>query len=317
MRLVDAHNHLHDDRFGGCQEALIAACREAGIVRMVVNGSCETDWPAVADLAERHPDIVVPAFGLHPWYLGERTSDWRGNLRRYLERCPGSTVGEIGIDRWILECPPAARAAVSTELATLQAPPLEEQGEVFAEQLAIAAEHDVAASVHCLQAWGPLFDRLRAGPRPARGVLLHSYGGSAELVEPLARLGAYFSFPGYFLHARKARQRDVFHRIPEERLLVETDAPDQRLPHAPPWPRTEFDLSAAARPEVPEWTPPLELPGPEGRLLNHPVNLGLVYRGLATVLRLPTERLAVMAERNFDRLFGAQTHQPPRYAART
>ncbi|MBL9139531.1 MAG: TatD family hydrolase [Verrucomicrobiales bacterium] len=312
MRLVDAHNHLHDERYEGRQDALVAACRKAGIARMVVNGSCEADWPAVAALAARYPDLVVPAFGLHPWYLRERTSDWQGCLRRYLDGCPGATVGEIGMDRWILECPPAARAAVSPELAVLQAPPLEEQGEVFAKQLAIAAEYEVTASVHCLQAWGALHDRLRAGPRPARGLLLHSYGGPVELVEPLARLGAYFSFPGYFLQTRKLRQREVFRHVPEARLLVETDAPDQRLPMTPPWRQDQLDETSESAAVGCEWSPPVEIPGPNGGCLNHPVNLGLVYCGLSVILRIPLERLAEVAERNFERLFGPTPNQPPR-----
>ena len=51
MRLFDAHNHLQDERFATRQDELVAACRGVGIVRMVVNGSGESDWDAVAALA--------------------------------------------------------------------------------------------------------------------------------------------------------------------------------------------------------------------------------------------------------------------------
>jgi TatD DNase family protein len=312
MRLFDAHNHLHDDRFAGRQDELVTACRQAGIVSMVVNGSCEADWEAVASLAQRHRGFVVPAFGLHPWYLRERTPHWRDRLRRQLERHPEATVGEIGMDRWILDCPATARAAVSPELATLVAPTVEEQGEVFAEQLAIAAEYGVAASVHCLQAWGALQERLQAGPRPAPGFLLHSYGGPTELVQPLARLGAYFSFPGYYLQARKSRQREVFRHLPGDRLLVETDAPDQRLPAALDWKEEDDGVPGTGESKIVDWPVPVEWAGPDGRPLNHPVNLRQVYGGLAAVLRLPVERLAERTEANFERLFGGTPNQPPR-----
>lgn len=313
MRLFDAHNHLQDDRFAGRQDDVVAACREAGIVRMVVNGSCEADWPAVASLADRHPDFVLPAFGLHPWYLGERTPGWRDQLRRFLERYPKATVGEVGLDRWILECPPAARAAVSPALATLVASSLEEQGEVFAEQLAIASEFGVAASIHCLQAWGAMHDQLRAGPCPAPGFLLHSYGGPAELLRPLSRLGAYFSFPGYFLHERKTRQREVFRHVPADRLLIETDAPDQRLPAVPGWKRVdEMGDTGVEEASMVDWPTPVEWTGPDGRPLNHPVNLRQVYAGLSAVLQQSVTQLAERTEANFERLFGGRTVQPPR-----
>jgi TatD DNase family protein len=299
MRFHDAHNHLQDERFAGRQADLVAACREAGVGRMVVNGSCEEDWPAVAELAARYPEVVIPAFGLHPWYVHERTPAWRPSLERFLDGTPGATVGEIGIDRWILECPPAARAGVSPGWATHQAASLDEQEEVFREQLALAAVRDVPASIHCLQAWGRMHDLLRASPRPARGFLLHSYGGSAELVAPLARLGARFGFPGYFLHARKARQREAFRVVPADRLLVETDAPDQRLP-------ADSELAALARAEgggAEAWdgTPCV---GTDGRPLNHPANLPLVYRGLALHLREPVGPLAERVAANFEALFG-------------
>ncbi len=87
----------------------------------------------------------------------------------------------------------------------------------------------------------------------------------------MAKLGAYFSLPGYFAHPRKARQRETFRRVPLERLLIETDAPDQPLPDA----RNRFPLLDA-----------------EGKPLNHPANLRAVYEFAAELLGLPLEKLA-------------------------
>lgn len=268
MRLYDAHNHLQDERFGGRQDELVAAAARAGVARMVVNGACEDDWPAVQSLARRHP-VVLPSFGCHPWCLRERTSDWQAALRRFLDETPGAVIGEIGLDRWKPDLP------------------YEGQEEAFAAQLRLAAGRNIAASIHCLKAWGRLFELLRQCPRPARGFLLHSYGGPAEMVKPLAELGAYFSFPGYYLRARKARQREVFKQVPPDRLLIETDAPDQCLPD--------------------EWNAhPLSDPA-TGKALNHPANLPAIYHALATELALPVAEMAVQVEENFMRLFGDET----------
>lgn len=266
MRLYDAHNHLQDDRFGGTQAELLAASGRAGVARMVVNGSCEADWPAVRALARAHRE-VLPSFGYHPWYVGERTAGWLEALRRALAEGPAA-VGEIGLDRWK---PGLAYAG---------------QEEVFVAQLRLAAEGNLPVSIHCLQAWGRLWELLREGPRPARGFLLHSYGGSPEMVAPLAKLGAYFSFPGYFAHERKVRQRETFRVVPPERLLIETDAPDQLLPDA----LNAYPLTDAQT----------------GKPLNHPANLGAVYRCVAGLLGEPVESLAERVEENFLRLFGGR-----------
>jgi TatD DNase family protein len=128
-----------------------------------------------------------------------------------------------------------------------------------------------------------MHDLLRTEPRPARGFLLHSYGGSQELVALLASLGGYFSLPGYYAHERKARQRETFRHIPVDRLLIETDAPDQSLPET--LNERPFHDSVS------------------GRALNHPANLPAVYRFAAGLLQLSPEVLAAKVEENFLRLF--------------
>lgn len=259
----DAHNHLQDERLAEHREELVAVAARNGVRRMVVNGSCEEDWPLVAALARQFPE-VLPSFGYHPWHLGERTPDWQELLRRFLDEMP-SAVGEIGLDRW----KPGL--------------PYEGQEDAFVWQLGLAAERNVASSIHCLQAWGRLHELLRDNPRPQRGFLLHSYGGSKEMIEPLAKLGAYFSFPGYFMHERKARQRETFRHVPLDRLLIETDAPDQLLPET----HNRFPLRDST-----------------GQPVNHPANLGAVYEFMAALRGISIEELAGRLEGNFVALFG-------------
>jgi TatD DNase family protein len=263
VRFYDAHNHLQDERFGGRQAELVAVAARVGVARMVVNGSCEKDWPQVAALAEQFPE-VLPSFGYHPWYLRERTAHWQESLVEFFDR-KRSAVGEIGLDRW----KPGL--------------PYEGQEEAFVWQLRLAAERNLAASIHCLQAWGRLHELLRDNPRPARGFLLHSYGGSKEMVEPLAKLGALFSFPGYFMHARKHRQHEAFAAVPLDRLLIETDAPDQLLPDGD----NRFPLRDGA-----------------GKPLNHPANLARIYEFMAEQRGMKVEILAEHIEENFRRVFG-------------
>lgn len=263
MRLYDAHNHLQDPRLGSDVDALVATARAEGVARMVVNGSCEEDWPAVLALARRFSE-VIPSFGYHPWHVQERTANWRDVLTRFLDQVP-SAIGEIGLDRWI-------------ENYDLPA-----QEEVFLWQLRLAAERDLPVSIHCLQAWGRLFELLRENPRPDCGFVLHSYGGPREMIEPLAKLGAYFSLPGYFAHARKERQRGAFRHVPPERLLIETDAPDQ----LPPEERVRHPLLDPAT----------------GKPVNHPANLRAIYDFAAELLGESVEPVAARVEQNFQRLF--------------
>ena len=249
LRLFDAHNHLQDERLGPQRGEILASLPGAGVVKMVVNGSCEEDWPAVLALAKSVPS-VIPSFGYHPWYVKERSADWQKVLAQCLDAVPAA-IGEIGLDKWIKQHN------------------FTEQLEVFGWQLRLAAERNLPVNIHCLEAWGAMLEALRAGPRPRCGFVLHSFGGPREMIGPLAELGAYFSLPGYFAHERKVRQRETFKLVPRERLLIETDAPDQSLPEE----RVEFSLPNSD----------------DGKPVNHPANLGAVYRFAAELLGEPVE----------------------------
>lgn len=278
MKLYDAHNHLQDAWLEPHLDRIATDLESASVAGMVVNGTEPADWPQVAALAQRFL-WVTPSYGLHPWDCGNRPVDWQEQLRARLTVEPRAKVGEVGIDRWILD-----RAKPDDpRLAGLRRAPLEEQIEVFAWQMELAADLNRAASIHCIDAWGALFDALRAVRHPPVGFLLHAYAGPAEMVKPFVDLGAYFSFNGSYLDPKRDRLRETFKSVPPDRLLVETDAP--AMPLSNRW-RTH-DL-----PDRPTGTP-----------VNHPANLAGVYAGLAEFLDEPLADLATRVEANFHRLF--------------
>jgi len=242
--------------------AVLAHARAAGVDWQVVNGTHEGDWAQVCDLAHQQSGII-PCFGLHPWFVGERSADWLERLREFLAATPAG-VGEVGLDRWI------------------EQPDLAAQEEVFVAQLGLARELELPLMVHCLKAWGWLREVLaREGPPPA--MLIHAYGGAAEMIPPLAAMGAFFSFGGSVLDTRKLRARAALQAVPLDRLLVETDAP--ALP--PPEPYRPFVVV-----------------GERGELLNEPANLPVILEGIAQLRGLPAEELRAINWSNARRLLG-------------
>jgi TatD DNase family protein len=276
--LYDAHQHFHFDPLAPHRAAIQKDLKAIGLQRAVVNATNEAEWPVVAALAREHA-WVLPSHGIHPWDAGDRTAGWLERLRAALAADPSAGIGEIGLDRWIID----GVRPDDPRIAGIRVAPLDEQIEVFSAQLGLAAELNRAASIHCVQAFGALREVLQASPRSPRGFLLHGYGGPAEMVRTFVDLGAYFSFNIQLEGARFAERRENFRTIPLDRLLVETDAPTK-----PPTPDcNRFPL------------PPLA----DGTEVNNPANIVVAYEALARLRGLTLEALAAQVEQNFRRLF--------------
>lgn len=294
MRLFDTHCHLQDERLAPHLDAVLRRAADAGVAAMLCCGSTETDWEPVRQLAYAHPAVIRPAYGLHPWYVADRSPRWMETLRSFIAvtrqppeirpvaaplcrgvsmpggRAPGlqheklaalPIVGEIGLDH-------------AVDKATFAA-----QEECLLAQIQLAAELHRPVSLHCRRAWGRLMELLDAHGWPPDGVILHSYSGGRELIAPLARRGAYFSFSGAITHQRNVRGREAAAAVPEDRLLIESDAPD---------------IPAALAPDTPC------LRDAEGKPLSEPANLLLTLRALAALRHVSEDSLATTLWQNSE-----------------
>lgn len=204
MKLFDTHCHLQARQLQPLK-AVLARAAAAGVDRMLCCGTCEADWPDVARLAELPG--VIPAFGIHPWYMRDRSGKWLDVLAGFLGN-RAAAVGEIGIDH-----------AVSVRNDA-------EQEEVFLAQWDLSVQLCRPVSMHCRKAWGRLLELLQRAGRHPVGFAIHSYSGPAELAGQLIGHGAFISFSGSITHDRNRRGRESVRIVPPDRLLLETDSPD-------------------------------------------------------------------------------------------
>ncbi|KAJ4746549.1 TatD related DNase [Rhynchospora pubera] len=273
MRLFDAHCHLQDPRIAAVAPRLIRTAIDSGVVRFSVNGVSEKDWHVVKQMSDQYPSII-PSFGLHPWYVAERSPNWFDNLRGFFVDTPYAAVGEIGIDK-------------GSHGKTIE---YTEQVEVFQRQLELAKELQRPVSVHCVRAFGDLLEILKQmGPFPA-GVILHSYMGSAEMVPELSELGSYFSFSGFLTSMKEQKAKKMLKSVPKDRILIETDAPDGL---------SNFNKESL----IP--VPREDIPDEEDKSasLNHPANIHNVLEYVSLLLEMPKEEVAEVSYQNAVRLF--------------
>jgi TatD DNase family protein len=222
-----------------------------------------------AALGQRHPELAL-AFGLHPLRVGELDDAAVAGQLAALEQAlfaPSPAlprphaVGELGLDGR-----PAAKSC------------LPRQASAFRAQLALARAANLPLVLHIVRCHGEALRILQRDGIPQRGGVVHSYSGSAEQVSDYLRLGLYISFSPAITAPQSPRLAAAARAVPIDRLLVETDAPDQ----------TPYSL----RPQQ-----------------NEPAFLAVVLTTLAALRQQPLATVAAATADNARQLFGlAQRH---------
>ena len=205
--MTDSHCHLQAESFiDSIDEALVCAKR-AGVERFVVCSTSTQDFDDVEKLAAKYSQIL-PAYGIHPWYIDRASSDWENILKGMLQNNPYAIVGEIGLD--FEKCKHDINI----------------QEEIFVKQLRIAEEYSRPVSVHCRKAWHRLMPLLNEA-KFKQNIMIHSYSGSISITEQLAKYtNIYFSFSGSITNPANKTIADVISKVPMDRILIETDSPD-------------------------------------------------------------------------------------------
>lgn len=203
--LIDTHIHL--DRFsaGVDLEQELAAAREQGIETFLVPGVRRADWKNVRTIVEGTTGAIA-AYGLHPMAAGEWDRDCSDELERALKK-GAVAVGEIGLDRYV-DVPVAV------------------QEKAFREQLQLAGELALPVLIHCRKMPGRLLEILQEEKADRVGGIMHAFSGSLQTAEAAIELGFALSFGGALTYPEARRATEVLQQIPDEAIVIETDAPD-------------------------------------------------------------------------------------------
>jgi TatD DNase family protein len=206
MLLVDSHCHLDAAEFDADRDVVVARARQAGVTRQLVPAIDAAGWPKLRDVCSRDPGLF-PAYGLHPMYLDVHRDEHLSQLREWIERERPLAVGECGLDYFVEGLDRDAQAGY------------------FEGQLQLAREFGLPVIVHARRAVDAVIAAIRKAGK-LRGVI-HSFSGSAEQARQLWDLDFMIGLGGPVTYDRANRLRKLVATMPLDRLLLETDAPDQ------------------------------------------------------------------------------------------
>jgi TatD DNase family protein len=175
--------------------------RELGVERFVVIGTDAPTCDAAIKIAGEFPDVWATV-GLHPHDATQGVD----SIVPFIERDRVIAIGECGLDYYY------------------EHSPRDVQMKAFAEQIALAKEHDMTLVIHTRDAWQDTFDVLDAEGMPSHTIIHCFTGGPDEARQCLDR-GAYLSFSGIVTFKNATDLREAAVLCPSDRILVETDSP--------------------------------------------------------------------------------------------
>jgi TatD DNase family protein len=254
VTLVDSHVHLDHEKFRDDLEPLLSRAREQGITRMLTIGT--GDGPPKLDcaieLALKY-DGIYATVGVHPHEASKADAKTFDSLRALMTEPKVVAFGEIGLDYHY------------------DFSPREVQREVFIEQLRIAQGSGKPVIIHTREAWEDTLAILQkewSGPG-----IMHCFTGDLEQAREALDLDFHLAFGGVITFKTAENIREAAGIVPDDRLLVETDAP-------------------------------YLAPIPHRGKRNEPAFMMETVRKLAEVRRTTPEHIAEVTTRNFEKLMG-------------
>jgi TatD DNase family protein len=206
--ILDVHCHLADPRLYPDLDGVLARAAAAAVEMIVAVGAIdtiETDRLTV-EIAERHPHVFA-AVGVHPHKATDCDEPRIAALAELARSSKVVAIGETGLDFHYMH---------STA---------ETQERALRSHLELARTLDLPVMIHCRDAERRLCEIVSETGLPPAGGMIHCFTGDARAAQAFVDLGFYVSFSGILTFRKADALRAAAMIMPEDRLLIETDAP--------------------------------------------------------------------------------------------
>ena len=206
MRLIDTHCHLADARLRRDAAGVMARARQAGVAGVICAAGDVHEAKLALTMSRQEVDVYFTA-GVHPHEAKNVAGDYLAQIEGLAADGKCVAIGEVGLDYHYKYSPPEA------------------QRRVFAEQLALARRLGKGVVIHTREAMADTLAILAEAGADGRRVVFHSFTGSAKEARRVLDLGAAVSFSGIVTFKNAGELREAAAIVPDDRLLIETDAP--------------------------------------------------------------------------------------------
>lgn len=208
MPLFDFCFNFTNVKFRQDEQDYVRRANQAGVDHFLVPGSDQEDSKHAVELAERYSDGFYAAVGVHP----HMAKSWQDNTRAVLSGLAQSqrvsAIGEAGLDY---------NRNFSTQT---------QQEYAFREQIKLAISCQLPLFLHERDAHDDFFSILQDYRHDIGPTVVHCFTGNQRALENYLEMGLYIGITGWICDERRGTHlHELVRLIPQERLVIETDAP--------------------------------------------------------------------------------------------
>lgn len=200
--MIDSHCHL--EMFGEEVSEVIKRAEEAGVTKIISVASDPESLDKILKIAEKNP-IVYATAGIHPHEAVSWNEELRDKIFELSRHPKVVAIGEIGLDYHYNHSP------------------REIQQKAFKEQLEVANELGLPVVIHSREAFEDTFEILKSSG--IKSGVMHCFSGDVSQAQRAIELGMFISISGVVTFKNSKNIKEVARFVPDEYLVVETDAP--------------------------------------------------------------------------------------------
>jgi TatD DNase family protein len=206
--IIDTHCHLDDERYNSDIDEVISRAKEQGIERFIIPGADPKTLKRAVELSEEYSEVYF-SVGVHPYDAENYNKSF---LEEFVLHPKCVAIGECGLDYFRL---PEEQEAIIKEKSL--------QKEVFIDQIKWAKELKLPLIVHIRESSEDSLELLEEYAGEMGGVL-HCYNANEVLLK-LSDKNFYYGIGGVLTFKNAKKLINVYPKIPEDKLIIETDAP--------------------------------------------------------------------------------------------
>ena len=204
--MIDSHCHLDREPLISNLSQVLMRAKDVGLEKLLTICTTSSGYNDILDIVSKDP-MIYGTFGIHPHETKNYLIEKDEIVKKVRMNSKIIGVGETGLDFYY------NNSDKDTQLKSFQ------------NHIEAAINLKIPLIIHSRNAENETYDILKKNYQKNLKILMHCFTGSTDFALNLVPLNAYFSASGIITFKKSTELQETFKKIPEDKLLIETDSP--------------------------------------------------------------------------------------------